>query len=114
MTKRSRTVRLSLALGTVLLLAACASDFSREVNTYSVSDDGLYVQVSVSSCNEADLAVEAIEADDVVRITAQVDGDPRGGDSIACATIVDVTFDEPLGDRTVVDSSTNEHMELVP
>ena len=108
-------IRCALALGVAASLVACASDFSREVKTYSVSDDGLSLWVSVDFCGGAtDLVMTLFESDDVVRIGAESPGVPKGGSETLCASRVEVALESPLGNRSVVDRSTNEELIQLP
>lgn len=99
------------ALVILLLLAACTSAYTPKVVSVSGDAGATVLQVSVDSCNQ-NPQVTAEETDTEVRVQVQtVERQQRRDD---CLDSVELTLNEPLGSRTVVDATTGAELEVLP
>jgi hypothetical protein len=94
-----------------LPLAACGSE-TLVVNEIYGDPTSTQLEMGVSTCNR-DPWVEIEETSDEVRLTvhAEETSDTGSGD---CQDGVKVTLEAPLGTRTVVDTATDEALEVLP
>ena len=100
-----------IALLGVLLVAECGADAPTIRLVYG-DPESTRLEVSVNTCNR-NPSVDAEETNEEVRLTATAD-EPSGDDREDCLDGVDLTLKTPLGDRIVVDDSTDEQVEVAP
>jgi hypothetical protein len=93
---------------TVVVLVGCTDRDPRPVTEVQhVTGDRRTLIVSVGSCN-GDPSVTASETADRVALSA------TGGDtSDDCLDGAEVTLDEPLGDRVVIDAMTGDQVPIL-
>ena len=95
----------------VLLVAGCGGDAPSIVIVYG-DPESTRLEVGVDTCNR-NPSVDAEETTEEVRLTATAD-EPSGDGEDDCRDSVDLTLETPLGDRIVVDDSTDEQVEVAP
>ena len=93
-----------------LTLGACSSTRSTEVMEATQGISDRVVHLMIAACNPVRTDVEAEEAPDEVRVLVTVT-DPSETED--CAAGANVHLDEPLGDRPLVDASTNQAVEVM-
>jgi hypothetical protein len=100
----SQRVALQLATLTIAM-SACSS--GTDIYFAFVSADGTTVTIGVAACN-ADHKVDVDERVDqvVVKVTA------TNGSEGDCADAVQFRLSEPLGDRSLIDASDGEEIEI--
>jgi hypothetical protein len=102
---RAKPLLFALAL---VGLASCGADWDDErVGEVRVEEDGRTLTVGWH-CHP-DASVKATEEGDEVTIELRVSGDYRGD----CAEAEQVTLDEPLGARTIIDKTTGKALRRV-
>jgi len=95
---------------TLVVCSGCSADAPSVVTVYG-DPDSTKLEVGVDTCNRHPV-VDAEETTEEIRLIVTADapeddeGDCRDGD--------DVTLEAPLGDRIVVDDSTDEQVEVAP
>jgi len=104
-----RLARVFVVLPAVLV-AAC-SPFTPEVLDVIGEPDSMRVEFSVDTCNQ-NPQVSIVETATEVRFT--VTAARNDGDSDDCLDTAEVTLDEPLGDRMVVDDVTDMTWAITP
>ncbi|MCZ3388036.1 MAG: hypothetical protein LH645_02675 [Actinomycetia bacterium] len=100
-----------IALLGMLLVAGCGVDAPSIVIVYG-DPESTKLTVGVDTCNRHPL-VNAAETTEEVRLTVTAD-EPSGDGGEDCRDSVDLNLETPLGDRIVVDDSTNEQVEVAP
>ena len=94
------------ALAAAMLLPACVR--SAPVQRVEVtSADERTLLVEVAAC-QASLQIDTDENDERVRIAVRA----RGGAGGDCAQLFELTLDEPLGDRAVIDAVTEQEVSV--
>jgi len=96
-----------LVVGSLLLLAACSTN--PEIDEVFLRSDSVTIEFGVNACN-ADLFAEVVESDTTVEVTITAENDTTD----ACADLIAITLDKPLGDRQVVNGSTGEVLDIQP
>lgn len=112
MARRSTSwVCVPVAAAIALSLTGCTEP--AEVDSAQLSLDGTRIALTFATCNKID-AVEVDETDDTVTVT------PNGAHSRFETTRLDcldgavAQLEEPLGDRTLINSSTNTAVPVMP
>ena len=101
-----RTVAL---VGAVVVGLSGCSHGPVDIQRASVSPDGRTLQLIVGACN-ADLTAVVEESEDTVEITVTA----RNESQNTCAEGIQVTLDSELGDRSVIDGSDGDALEVQP
>lgn len=98
----------------VVVVAALAfgisgcSQGSADIQDAFVSPDGRTLELIVGACN-ADLTAVVDESGDTVEITVTAKNENRGAD---CAGGIQVSLDSELGDRSVIDGSNGQEVNV--
>lgn len=100
---------LAVALTVMVFIAAGCSAKRASLEAAYVRGDERVLEVIVNSCN-ADHTIEIEETASQVVITVTVRNDNTNLD---CQDPVMVTLSEPLGDRSVIDGTTNLSIEVI-
>ena len=93
------------------LAAGCGGQVA--VLDAQVDRDTETLRVSVNFCNGTGHRVSVDEDADEVRVSVRVGGGPHEGVRNSCADVLDVPLTRPLGDRTVLDTSTDRPVEVL-
>lgn len=101
-----------LALCLVLAVGGCASSESREILEVVGRRTSTELVVTVDSCHLSP-TVAVSESPDEVRMIAHVTRQPFA-DEDDCADSAHVRLSNPLGDRVVIDGSTDKRFALIP
>lgn len=106
----SRPLLLALA-GAVAVLALAGWSSVREARLLQgrVGESERVVHLTIGACNPVRTQTEVTETTDEVRVLVTVT-DPAENED--CSAGVNVHLDEPLGDRTVLDASTGETVNV--
>ena len=99
-------VALMVAMGVGIL--GC-SQGTADIQDAFVSLDGRTLELIVGVCN-ADLTAVVEESEDTVEITVTAKNANRGSD---CAGGIQVNLDSELGDRSVIDGSNGERVNVL-
>lgn len=75
-----------------------------------VSSDGLVLSVGVPTCSDEVHVVVVEEAAEKVVLSATADRSLGFGGNEECASVEEVSLNEPLGDRKVFDDHTGEEV----
>lgn len=108
---RGRTTAGRVAALALLMLAGCGADEPAVVTVYG-DPESTRLEVSVDTCNRNPV-VTVEETSDEVHLTVAAD-EPSGDGVDDCMDGAVVSLDAPLGDRTVVDDSTGERVDVNP
>lgn len=92
-------------------MAGCGAD-APTIDIVYGDPESTRLEVSVNTCNR-NPSVDAAETSEEVRLTATAD-EPSGDGEEDCMDSDDLTLETPLGDRIVVDDSTDERVEVAP
>ena len=103
----------ALALATTIGLAGCSGEETRPILEVVGSPTSLVLMVSVESCNQ-EPTVDVVESADEVRLTAHITRTSLFGGEDDCRDEAEVRLREVLGNRIVVDGSTEGAIELSP
>ena len=106
-----RWVWVGLAMLLGLPLVACGSE-TLVVQELHGDPKSTLLDMGVSTCNR-DPWVEIEETSDEVRLTVHGE-EATGTGTDDCQDGVKVTLEAPLGTRTVVDTATDEALEVLP
>ncbi len=98
-------------LAGLLAFSSCGRS-DRDVLAASISDNDRLLVVEVDTCNEPSTEVDVVESADDVLITANSDSSFGCGGRDDCLDVIEVTLDEPLGDRTVTDGNSGEAVDV--
>lgn len=93
----------------VVALAGCSSVREARLIEGRVGESERVIHLTVGACNPVRIDTDMTEATDEVRVLVTVT-DPAENED--CAAGVNVHLDEPLGDRTVLDASTGETVNV--
>lgn len=101
---------MAVVAAALVLLSGCGPDFEdlpAQARVYgaTVTGDGTQVAFSIGLCARPLLEFTVEETPDEVRVEAVTEPGPDPDD---CGMQEQVTLDEPLGDRAVVDVGTGE------
>lgn len=94
-----------LALG----LTACSTTREAELFAARLSSDGRSINLGVAACNPRDADVTVDEGSDEVHVLVTVT-DPSENED--CGTEVMIDLDDPLGDRALIDASTQRRVDV--
>lgn len=96
-----------LALLLVLALSSCSDGVS--VYSAEISVDGTVLVLAVAACL-ADETVEVNEGVEAVVVRVRVENEPEA--DYDCADAVHFQLSEPLGDRSLIDASDGDEIEV--
>jgi hypothetical protein len=94
-----------LALG----LSACSTTREAELFAARQSSDGRSINLGVGACNPRDTEVTVDEGPDEVHVLVTVTDPSENHD---CDTEVTIDLDDPLGDRALIDASTQRRVDV--
>ena len=98
-----------VALAFVVLITAGCSEGRASLDEAYIRDDERVLEVIVSTC-QADLTTDVEETPSQVVITVTAKNDNANLD---CQDPVLITLSEPLGDRTLIDGSTDRAVDVI-
>jgi hypothetical protein len=97
-----------LAIGTAVAVCSCGLvQSSVDITGATLLEDGVTIQLNVDACtrNASASVVEETSEEVVVLVRASL----RGGD---CGLGINVTLENPLGERDLIDSHDNQTIEV--
>ena len=102
---------LATAAALAVTLLGCSETTSQEAPVFGgyLGDDKHLVHLSVGACHPDRTDTEVHETSDEVRVLVTV---TEPDENVDCGTEVTLNLDEPLGDREVVDASTDKTVEI--
>lgn len=100
-----------IALLALLLVAGCGAD-APTIDIVYGDPESTRLEVSVNTCNR-NPTVDAEETSEEVRLTVTAD-EPSGDGEEDCMDYAVLALETPLGDRIVVDASTDQQVEVAP
>jgi|GEM_PF-1014756 len=107
--QRARLRAYATVLGAVSVMASCGGAGEAAIRAAYIGADGITLEVGVDTCN-ADLTTDVVETGAQVEVTVMVENNTTAD----CADSIRITLDAPLGDRTLVDGSSGETVDVLP
>jgi hypothetical protein len=103
-----RRLVLGCAVAVVFAGGACSSETHPRVTRAYGTTTSTELTLNIDSCHQHP-KVDADESASEIRLTVTADAD----NSDDCGDIARVTLDDPVGERSIIDTATGEPLDLV-